>query len=157
MTIRLESSVFKQGERIPPGYTGDGIDISPPLEWSGLPEGAVELALICDDPDAPRTEPWVHWVVYGIPAASAGFLEGVPRQPLLEDPAGARQGKNDFGNVGYGGPAPPRGHGTHHYRFRLYALDARVDLPAGATKKQLLAAMQGHVLDEVELVGTYSR
>jgi Raf kinase inhibitor-like YbhB/YbcL family protein len=157
MAIVLKSSVFKNGEVIPPGYTADGPDASPPLEWSSLPPGTVELALICDDPDAPRAEPWVHWVVYAIPAVSAGFLEGVPKKPTLDDPEGTKQGVNDFGRVGYGGPAPPRGHGVHRYHFRLYALDRATGLPARATKAQLVAAMKGHILDEGLLLGTYSR
>ena len=156
MAIVLKSSVFKNGEPIPPGYTADGPDASPPLEWSSLPKGAVELAIICDDPDAPRSEPWVHWVIYGIPALTAGFLEGLPKTPTLEDPEGATQGLNDFGRIGYGGPAPPRGK-VHHYHFRIYALDQATRLPPRMTKSQVLAAMKGHILDEGLLIGTYSR
>lgn len=147
--ITLESSAFRPGERIPRKYTGEGDDLSPPLRWAGVPDGAVELALICDDPDAPREEPFVHWVLYNIPTAWDRLEEGaVP---------GASEGANDFGGRGYGGPMPPEGHGTHHYHFRIYALDQLLVLPPSATKQQLVEAMGGHILDEGELVGTYSR
>jgi Raf kinase inhibitor-like YbhB/YbcL family protein len=149
--------VFKNGEPIPPAYTADGLDVSPPLEWTHIPDGTQQYALICDDPDAPRSEPWVHWVVHAIPAVTAGLREGVPPDETLQDPEGAQQGLNDFGRIGYGGPAPPKGHGPHRYRFRLYALDAPLKLPRRATKQQVLDAMQGHVLDVGELVGTYER
>jgi Raf kinase inhibitor-like YbhB/YbcL family protein len=157
MAMTFSSTVFGHGEPIPAGFTAEGLDVSPPLEWLGLPRGTKELALICDDPDAPRAEPWVHWVLYGIPAATAGLAEGVPPVETLGEPDGACQGTNDFGNIGYGGPSPPRGHGKHHYRFRLYALDTVLGLPSGLSKQELLDAMAGHILEEVELIGTYQR
>ena len=158
MTIQLASSAFDPGTIIPARFTGDGEDLSPQLEWSGLPPGTAELALIVDDPDAPRAEPWVHWLLYGIPATAAGLAEGISGDPAgLQVAGGLREGKNDFGRPGYGGPAPPRGHGVHHYQFRLYALDAPLILEAGATKSELLRAMSGHVLAEGLLVGTYER
>ena len=157
MTLQLSSTAFKEGAPIPKQFTGDGADTSPPLQWAGIPEGSKSFALICDDPDAPRAEPWVHWVIYAIPTSAPGLAEGVPGDARLRFPAGAVQGKNDFGRSGYGGPAPPRGHGTHHYHFRLYALSKPLGLEPGATKKQVLAAMKGKVLEEACLTGIYSR
>lgn len=157
MSINVQSSAFDAGEQIPTAHTGDGADSSPPLSWSGIPEGTRELALICDDPDAPTEDPWVHWVIYKLPATATSLPANVPAAESLETPAGARQGRNSFGNTGYGGPAPPKGHGVHHYHFKLYALDAELELAPGATKEQLLDAMQGHVLAQGELVGTYER
>src|SRR5687768_3372233 len=118
MAMRIESPAFALGQRIPVLHTGDGQDVSPALTWAGLPAGTRELALVVDDPDAPTPEPWVHWVVYQIPADAAGLPEGVPPGDAgIAAPAGAAQGRNTFGRIGYGGPAPPRGHGTHHYHF----------------------------------------
>jgi hypothetical protein len=125
-----------------------------------VPAGARELALICDDPDAPTPQPWVHWVIYGIAADVRALPEGIPKDPQLTKPIGARQGKNSWDSgatIGYRGPMPPPGHGTHHYHFKLYALDKRLELASSATKEQLLAAMKGHVLGEAELIGTYER
>jgi len=149
MRLEVKSSAFADGGAVPRKYTGEGEDVSPPLSWSNVPEGTKEFALICDDPDAPRPVPWVHWVLYKIPASVRELAEG--------SSGGAREGRNDFGNTGYGGPMPPPGHGVHHYHFKVYALDTELDLPAGATKDQLLGAMKGHVAAEGELVGTYER
>jgi Raf kinase inhibitor-like YbhB/YbcL family protein len=157
MTMKITSPAFTHGSPIPARYTGDGQDASPPLTWSGVPAGAVELALICDDPDAPRAEPWVHWVLYKIPASATGLAEGIPGKETLSAPAGAMQGLNTWPVVGYRGPAPPHGHGVHHYRFHLYALDAALTLQPRLTKAELLQAIKGHVLAEAELVGTYQR
>ena len=157
MAITITSEAFKAKAVIPKTHTGEAEDTSPPLAWSGVPDGTKELALVCDDPDAPRAEPWVHWVIYGIPAEAKGLPEGLPAQEALQDPQGARQGTNDFGKVGYGGPMPPRGHGTHHYHFKLYALDAALNLPPRQPKKKLLEAIKGHVLAQGELIGTYER
>jgi len=107
-----------------------------------------ELALICDDPDAPRPKPWVHWVLYGLPTTLGALKEG--------EAAGV-EGSNDFGKVGYGGPMPPRGHGVHRYFFRLYALNAKLDSSPGWTKERLLAEMEGRILETAELIGTYER
>jgi len=153
MAIRVTSSSFAEGAAIPRKHTGDGEDLSPPLAWSGAPEATVSFALIADDPDAPAGT-WVHWVLWGIPSSTPALPEGVPTDELLE--GGGRQGKNDFGKVGYGGPAPPRGK-PHRYFFKVYALDAAIDLAPGATKSRLLAAMQGHILAEGALMGTYRR
>lgn len=157
MKVTISSSAFKHNEPIPAKYTGEGADVSPPLTWSGVPDGTKELALIMDDPDAPRPEPWVHWVVYKLPPTLTGLPEGVPKTPTLTDPPGALQGNNTWPKIGYNGPMPPRGHGVHHYHFKLYALDTALDVQPGLDKKGLLARMQGHILAEGELIGTYRR
>jgi Raf kinase inhibitor-like YbhB/YbcL family protein len=152
MALKLTSTAFEEGGMIPAQYTCDGQNVSPPLAWSGAPEGTKTLALIADDPDAPRGT-WVHWVVHQIPATEKGLPENVPARETLE--GGARQGTNDFKKPGYGGPCPPSG--THRYFFKLYALDASPDLPPGATKDQLLKAMEGHILAQGQLMGRYKR
>jgi Raf kinase inhibitor-like YbhB/YbcL family protein len=153
MPIELSSSAFREGETIPKQYTGDGTDMSPTLGWSKPPDNTKSLALICDDPDAPRGT-WTHWVLYNLPADARTLEERVPTQESLAN--GAKQGKNDFGRIGYGGPAPPKGK-PHRYFFKLYALDRILELKAGASKDQLLAAMKGHVVAEGQLMGRYAR
>lgn len=150
--IKPESPAFQQGEMIPGKYTCDGENISPALAWDPLPAAAKSLCLICDDPDAPSGT-WVHWVVYNIPATVKSLPEGMPAKEKL--PEGACQGISDFGSFGYGGPCPPGG--THRYFFKLYALDTVLALSGKVTKKQLEAAMQGHVVGQGELMGKYSR
>jgi Raf kinase inhibitor-like YbhB/YbcL family protein len=157
MALVISSSAFAHQARIPRHYSGDGEDVSPPLQWSGVPATAKELALIADDPDAPTPEPWVHWVVYKIPVGAPGLPEGVPKAGLLSQPAGVLQGENSWREIGYRGPAPPQGHGMHHYHFKLYALDTALTVAAGLKKKTLLAAMQKHVMAEAEVIGTYDR
>jgi Raf kinase inhibitor-like YbhB/YbcL family protein len=157
MSIVVESSAFAQNAPIPAKYTGDGDDVSPPLKWSKLPEGVMELALIADDPDAPSPEPWVHWVMYKIPAKASELKENIEKAGQPGDPAGSMQGKNSFGRTGYGGPAPPPGHGLHHYHFKVYALREPLEAKPGLTKKELLELMKGRVLAQGELVGTYER
>ena len=160
MSITVTSSAFADGERIPKLFTGDGQDVSPPLRWEGIPDGTKELALICDDPDAPTAEPWVHWVIYKLPANLRQLPQGVPTGSRLDKPFLALQGRNSWPSgrtIGYRGPAPPPGHGVHHYHFRLYALDCELNVNPGIDKKSLLQAMDGHVLAEGELVGTYQR
>lgn len=152
MEIVIKSSAFENGGMIPSKYTCDGEDISPPLEWDSLPEGTKSIAIISDDPDAPMGT-WVHWVIYNIPPDKKGLDENVPK--VRELPDGARQGMNDFKRIGYGGPCPP--YGVHRYYFKIYALDTLLDLPPGATKKELLKAMEGHILAKGELMGKYSR
>ena len=156
MTIQITSSAFTQGQPIPKKYTGEGADVSPPLAWSNLPADAKELALICDDPDAPNGD-WVHWVIYKIPVGTKGLPEGVPPKSKLKEPAGALQGDNSWPSTGYRGPMPPPGHGVHHYHFKLYALDAPLQAEPGLTKQALLERIKGHVLAEGELMGTYKR
>jgi Raf kinase inhibitor-like YbhB/YbcL family protein len=157
MSLILRSAAFADGQPIPRRHTGDGEDLSPPLSWTGLPPRATELALIVDDPDAPSSQPWVHWVIYGLPADEQGLVEGIPPVARPPTPAGSIQGKNSWGSVGYRGPAPPRGHGTHHYLFRLYALRGPLDLPEGLDKDRLRSAIEGHVVAESQLTGKYQR
>ena len=149
MTMALTSAAFAPGGVIPKRHTGEGANVSPALSWTGLPKGTRELALICDDPDAPTPKPWVHWVLYGIPTSLAGLKEGHSRAGL--------EGPNDSGGVGYTGPMPPNGHGVHRYFFRLYALDATLNNAPGWSKERLLAEIEGHVLETAELMGTYER
>jgi Raf kinase inhibitor-like YbhB/YbcL family protein len=151
LTIRLTSSAFAEGGMIPKDYTCDGLDKAPPLAWTSVPEKARSLVLICDDPDAPLGT-WSHWVVYGLPPTTTSWGEGVA--PEQTSPT-VRQGKNDFGKTGYGGPCPPSG--THRYFFRLFALDTPLEPGPGATRSTLLKAIDGHVLAEGRLMGKYSR
>jgi Raf kinase inhibitor-like YbhB/YbcL family protein len=160
MKLKITSTAFDNGRPIPRKFSGEGQDVSPPLAWDAPPAGTQELALICDDPDAPTPQPWVHWVIYAIPADVRELPAAIPNKPELTEPVAARQGKNSFpkgATIGYRGPMPPPGHGTHHYHFQLYALDAKPNVPAGATKDELLKAMKGHILAEGKLVGTYER
>jgi Raf kinase inhibitor-like YbhB/YbcL family protein len=160
MMIKITSSAFEEGQRIPKKYTGEGYDVSPPLQWSGVPEETKELVLICDDPDAPTPEPWVHWVMYKIPANVTNLKEDQPRKTRLTDPPGTLQGKNswrDAQNIGYRGPMPPPGHGTHRYYFKLYALEAKLAVEAGMDKNSLLKDIEDHIIAEGQLMGTYSR
>jgi hypothetical protein len=152
MDIKISSAAFEEGGMIPAKYTCDEEDVSPPLAWDSIPEGSKTLAFICDDPDAPMGT-WVHWVFFNLPADISELPENIPPERELE--SGAKQGTNDFGRIGYGGPCPPGG--THRYYFKLYALDAELDLDAGARKQQLLEAMEGHILAEGQLMGRYSR
>jgi len=156
MAVSITSTAFEAGQPIPKKYSGEDADVSPPLAWSDIPKDAKELALICDDPDAPMGT-WVHWVLYKIPADATGLPEDLPREKTLKTPAGAAQGVNSFGNVGYGGPMPPQGRGTHHYHFKLYALDKPVTLQPGVDKNTLVAEIHDHVLAQGELMGTYQR
>ena len=142
MSITLQSVAFAEGETIPRRHTGDGEDLSPPLSWTGLPAATRELAMIVDDPDAPTSEPWVHWVIYKLPATQEGLMEGVPPVPRPKSPPGSIQGRNSWGSLGYQGPAPPKGHGMHRYFFQLYALDRGLELPEGLDKAGLLKAIR---------------
>ena len=151
--MKLSSSAFKHGASVPRDYTCDGDDFSPPLTWEGVPTGAKSLALICDDPDAPIEQPWVHWVVYNIPPTTTSFDANV----AIGSIAGATTGMTNFGRTIYNGPCPPKGHGVHRYFFKLYALDVMLKLSGGATKDELLVAMKGHVLAQAELMGTFKR
>lgn len=152
--MRLESSAFAPGQPIPEKHARDGKDLSPELSFSGAPEKTQSFALVCDDPDAPRGT-WVHWVYFDIPASRTSLPEGVPKD---ERPStGGVQGKSDYGDIGWGGPQPPRGHGVHHYEFRLSALDTLLRLAPGSTKAEVEAAMRGHVLAQAKTMGTYRR
>ncbi len=151
-SIELTSPAFIDGSDIPTKYTCDGEDVSPPLEWSNLPEGTKSIALIVDDPDAPgRT--FVHWVLYAISPDARGLPENVPAVDITSE--GAKHGRSGFGRSGYGGPCPPSG--SHRYFFKLYALDSGLGLEAGADKSGLLQAMEGHILAQGQLMGRYQR
>jgi Raf kinase inhibitor-like YbhB/YbcL family protein len=151
-TLTVTSTSF-QGSRIPAEFTCSGEGISPQLAWSAPPAGTVSLALVVTDPDAPgRT--FVHWVLYDLPAATRALPKGLPGDGQLV--GGGRQGRNDFGNIGYGGPCPP-GDAAHHYHFTVYALNAKLGLTVGATRAQVEAAMQGHIWARGELVGVFGR
>ena len=156
MTLSLTSPGFTHEQAIPSAYTCDGDNTSPPLEWSGVPEGTRSLVLIVDDPDAPDPKApkrtWVHWVLYNIPTATSGLLKGIQPSHL---PDGTLEGMNDSTRTGYGGPCPPIG--RHRYVFKLYALDTKFGELSPPTKDVLLKAMEGHVLDKAELVGTYQK
>jgi Raf kinase inhibitor-like YbhB/YbcL family protein len=151
--MKVTSSAFQEGASIPKKYTADDKDVSPPLRWEGAPEGTKSFALICDDPDAPRGT-WVHWVLFNIPGDKSELPEDVPASAKPAD--GSRQGKNDFGKLGYGGPAPPPGK-PHRYFFKLYALDSMLDLKEGASKQDVEKAMANHVLGQGQLIGKYGR
>ncbi len=153
MTLKLTSSAFQDGTTIPRQHTADGQDVSPPLKWTTPPPGTRSLALICEDPDAPKRT-FTHWVLFELPATSTELREGVPVEARL--PNGSIQGANDFGGVGFGGPSPPPGK-PHRYFFKLFALDCTMALPPGATKDNLQTVMEGHVLEEATLMGTYGR
>ncbi|HEX9653899.1 MAG TPA: YbhB/YbcL family Raf kinase inhibitor-like protein [bacterium] len=152
MALKLTSSAFSEGKTIPRQFTCDEKDVSPPLTIESPPPNTKTFALICDDPDAPRGT-WVHWVLFNIPADKRELPEGLPVQETLPD--GTKQGRNDFGNIGYGGPCPPGG--THRYFFKLYALDMELALEPGSSKSQLLDSMKGHIVAETQLMGTYKR
>jgi Raf kinase inhibitor-like YbhB/YbcL family protein len=152
MEIKLTSAAFKEGQPIPRQYTCDGVNVSPPLEWTGMPKTAKTIAIIADDPDAPSGT-WVHWVVYDLPAENIGLVENLPATENLK--AGGFQGANDFDKIGYGGPCPPSG--THRYFFKIYALDNYLSLKVGATKTLVEKAMEGHIVAQGQLMGTYQR
>jgi Raf kinase inhibitor-like YbhB/YbcL family protein len=156
MPFTIKSPAFAPNGSIPSTYTCEGADISPPLEWSGPPDGTKSFALVVDDPDAPDpAKPqrvYVHWVVYDIPASATKLPENAAKKGL---PSGALQGTNDFGKQTYGGPCPPIG--RHRYFFKLYALDTQLKGLKNPTKAQLEKAMQGHALDNTQLIGTYQK
>lgn len=151
--ISILTEAFKPGENIPEEYTCSGKNVSPVLSWKEVPEGTKSIALIMDDPDAPMGT-FVHWVIYNIPSDTRTLPRGVKKSKTLED--GSRQGKNDFGNIGYGGPCPPPGK-PHRYFFKIYALDTELTLDPGASKKGVEKALDGHILAKGELMGKYKR
>jgi Raf kinase inhibitor-like YbhB/YbcL family protein len=154
MPLTLSSPAFAPGGEIPQVYTCEGADRSPPLCWDGVPPGAESLALIVDDPDAPDPAAprmtWVHWILYNLPPSTTGLAEGIEVLP-----AGTREGKNDWKRTGYGGPCPPIG--RHRYFHKLYALDTVLPDLGTPTKAELERAMQGHILAQAELIGTYKK
>jgi Raf kinase inhibitor-like YbhB/YbcL family protein len=153
MMIKITSPSFAEGQSIPSKYTCDGENLSPPLNWDHVPEATKSLALICDDPDAPAGT-WVHWVLYDLPGTTREMSEAVA--PKEELPNGAKQGRNDFKQIGYGGPCPPKGQ-SHRYYFKLYALDNKLGLNSGMTDREVRNAMKGHILGEGSLMGSYKR
>ena len=150
--MELSSTAFKNGAPIPAQYSCDGLNISPPLRWSGVPDKTQALALLVDDPDAPKGN-WVHWILFNIPPRATALPENIRKTRTI--PNGARQGINDFSEIGYGGPCPPKG--THRYFFRLFALDVELQLEPGTKRSELEQNMTGHVLAETQLMGTYHR
>jgi hypothetical protein len=156
LMMTITSKAFAHDAPIPRPYTCDGQDISPPLAWSGVPAGARSLVLIVDDPDAPDPAApkmtWVHWVLYNIPVSADGLPEAIPASRL---PTGTLEGRNDWKRTGYGGPCPPVG--RHRYFHKLFALDTALADLGRPTKQQLEKAMQGHIVAQAELIGTYQR
>lgn len=144
--LRISSSAFAPHGPIPARHTGDGADVSPPLQWSGAPQGTRAFAVVVHDPDAPLVDGFTHWVLYGIPDGISGVAEGVSDYAA---------GKNSFGNAGYNGPAPPPGHGAHHYYFWVYALDSELDLEPGLDRRSLFARIEDHVIEQARTIGTY--
>ena len=158
--ITVSSPVLKQGQPMPVDYTADGKNISPPIAWSNLPAGTKELALICEDPIAPTPQPFVHWVVYKIPATAKGLPENMPADaatPMPADLKGTIQGLSGFRRPMWRGPAPPKPGVAHQYHFIVYALDAPLEAAEGLNKPQLLEAMKGHIIGQGEIIATYER
>jgi Raf kinase inhibitor-like YbhB/YbcL family protein len=146
--LKLRSSAFESHNSMPARHTTEGEDTSPPLEWSGVPAGTASFALVVHDPDAPLVDGFTHWVAYGIPASVSSLPEGS---------GGLTEGKNSTGNLGYMGPAPPPGHGPHHYYFWVYALDSDLDLAPGLTRRELIDRIEDHVIEQARLIGVYKR
>ncbi len=155
LVLHVRSDAFDAGEEIPLRNSAYGDNVSPSLSWSGVPTGARSIAVIVEDPDAPQTAPYVHWVLYGLGGDVTNLPAGLPPEPTLSTLAGARQGRNSHGSVGYFGPRPPRGDPAHHYHFQVFALDRMLTLSPGASRDALVDAMAGHVIGKGEVVGTY--
>lgn len=159
--MELTSTVFENDQPIPKRHSKEGENISPPLAWNGVPLGARELVLLCEDPDAPKRpnqdHPFIHWVAYHIPHDTVSLPEGITTVEPTKLPPGAVQGMNSSGEEGYMGPMPPVGHGTHRYFFKLFAVDVKLQLPPRLTWRKVEDAMQGHILETAELLGTYVR
>ncbi|HEC88492.1 MAG TPA: YbhB/YbcL family Raf kinase inhibitor-like protein [Thermoplasmata archaeon] len=149
----IESPAFREGDVIPVKYTCDGEDMSPPLKWRDVPSNAKSIAIICEDPDAPLIK-WIHWIIYNIPPEIGELNENIPKKEEIE--GGIRQGKNSWNKFGYGGPCPP-GKKPHRYYFRMYALDIKINVQQPLKKRNLLKLMEGHIIEEAELMGKYSR
>ena len=145
--LKLQSTAFHHHERIPDRHSGDGEDVSPELTWSGVPDGTKAFAIVVHDPDAPLVDGFTHWVAYGIPGDATSLAEGG---------GNAVPGTNSMGATGFNGPAPPPGHGSHHYYFWIYALDEDLDLKPGLDRRALLERIEDHVIEQARLVGTFS-
>jgi Raf kinase inhibitor-like YbhB/YbcL family protein len=152
-TLTLKSPAFVKGQSIPAQYTCDGKDVSPEVSWANVPDGTKSFALIIDDPDA-GSNPWVHWVIFNIPKNQRMLKKDLPAKKELK--SGALQGVNDFKNIGFGGPCPPKGP-AHQYVMKLYALNSKLDLKAGVTKAQMIKAMKGHIIEKAVLKAKYKR
>jgi Raf kinase inhibitor-like YbhB/YbcL family protein len=152
--LEVKSESFMSRAPMTAKYTQMGDSISPSLEWQGVPADAVSLAVICEDPDAPMSQPCVHWIAYNIPPKLAELPEGLTAGDL---PEGAKQGKNYLGKAEYAGPKPPVGHGVHHYHFQVFALDRELNFYGPPDRNAMVDAMRGHVLGQGEVVGTYER
>jgi hypothetical protein len=144
--LKLSSPAFKHHESIPTKHASDGEEVAPELSWSGVPDGTEAFAIVVHDPDAPLVDGFTHWVAYGIAGDTTSLPEGGGE---------VTEGVNSTGDSGYMGPAPPPGHGTHHYYFWIYALDEDVELPAGLDRRALLERIEDHVIEQARLVGTY--
>jgi Raf kinase inhibitor-like YbhB/YbcL family protein len=155
--LAVWSPAFEYNGEISQKHSADGANLSPPLRWSGVPAGTGELVLICEDPDAPKVMPFVHWVVYGLPPDLTSLPEGIPSMDPLASMPDLRQGKNSADQIGYSGPRPPVGHGVHHYHFQLFALDKPLKFNYQPGREDLIAAIAGHVLAVGDLIGTYER
>ncbi len=157
--VTLQSDSFQPLRPIPRIFSAEegAENLSPTLSWSGVPAAARSIAIICEDPDAPQAKPFVHWMIWNIPADITMLPQGLSKAPSLTYPAGAIQGENSNDEYGYSGPVPPVGHGVHHYHFQLFALDGMLDLGPGTTREVLVEAMKGRVLAQGEVVGTYER
>lgn len=155
--IEIHSDAFSDDGTIPVRYSGEGENVSPPLSWSGVPAETRELVLICEDPDAPMPKPYLHWIMSGIGPQVDHLPEGMPKERHPSELHGALQGDNGSKHAGYTGPIPPKGHGTHHYHFELFALDQPLDVKDAPDRDALMKSMSGHVLAYGEVVGTYER
>lgn len=150
--FRLTSPAFAHDARLPVRFTGDDEDMSPPLEWVGVPEGTRELVVVCDDPDAEEGV-LTHWIVYGIDPGMPGLPEGLPDDAIIEDPVSVVQGLNEFDASRYNGPVPDEDRGPHRFFFRLFAMDVELDVPPGINRSELRRAAKGHIIATAELVG----
>ena len=150
--LQVSSPAFENGRPIPAIYSRGGLDLSPPLKWSPPPDGTQSVAIICEDVDTPK-KPWVHWILYNLPASNMCLKEGISHS---EEPNGFLQGVNDYGEPGYGGPNPPHGK-QHRYMFRVLALDSKLNLPGGITRDELYHSIQGHLLAQGQLMGKFQR
>lgn len=156
-SLTVSSSAFKDGQPIPEEYTAYGKGKSIPVSWSKLPSGTRSIAIVLDDPDAKTPSPFVHWVIYDIPAGTKGLDAGLPTTPRLSSPKGALQGRNSMKSIGYFGPRPPKGDPPHHYHIKVYAVDQELKVEPGADEGTLLKAMSGHVLGQGQLTGTVQK
>jgi Raf kinase inhibitor-like YbhB/YbcL family protein len=155
--LTVSSSAFRDGGTIPEEYTDYGKGKSIPLSWSNPPSGTKSIAIIIEDPDAKTPHPFVHWLIYNIPAGTKRLEAGLPTKPRLDAPKGALQGRNSNGSTGYFGPRPPKGDPPHHYKVKVYAIDQELTIEPGADEDALFKAMRGHILGQGQLVGTVQR